>query len=137
MFRQERRKTMRVFVASVLAGAMLMGASGLMAKTPQVPTTTQYERWFSAKFGRTSPSEEARLQAQAVETQATTQSAVTSNWYEQWFRAKFGRTSPSEEARLRSNPAFNEEVTSRIVGAPVNNYYEQWYQAKFGRSPQK
>jgi hypothetical protein len=127
---------MRVLVASVLAGAMLMGTTGLMAKTP-VPANSGYEQWFRAKMGRTSPSEEARLQAQPVLEHASTQNAVTFNAYEQWFRAKFGRTSPSEEARLRANPAFNEEVTFRIVGAPVNNVYEQWYQAKFGRTSPK
>ena len=127
---------MRVLIAGVLAGAMLMGATGLKAETP-VSTNSGYEQWFRAKMGRTSPSEEARLQAQAVAEQTSTQNAVTLSAYEQWFRAKFGRTSPSEEARLRANPAFNEEVSSRIVGAPVNNVYEQWYQAKFGRIPPK
>lgn len=123
---------MRALVASVLAGAMLMGSTGLMAKTP-MPTNSAYEQWFRAKMGRTSPSEEARLQAVAEQT--STQNAVAPDVYEQWFRAKFGRTSPSEEARLRANPAFNEVVTSRIVRAPVNNVYEQWFQAKFGRIP--
>ena len=128
---------MRVLVAGVLVGAMLMGANGLMAKTSE-PTNSGYEQWFRTKMGRTSPSEEARLQAQAVAENASVQTAVAlNNAYEQWFRAKFGRTSPSEEARLRSNPAFNEEVTSRIVGATTNNSYELWYQAKFGRIPPK
>ena len=65
------------------------------------------EQWYRAKFGRPSPTEEARIQA-AQETTAyreaePAQTVVPANsWFEGWYRAKYGRPSPTEEARLNA-----------------------------------
>src|SRR6266700_3843208 len=94
---------MRMFVRSLLlSGALLMGASGLMAQT-----NSWREPWFKAKFGRYSPMEEARQRTEAANTayreEPTTEAGSPANtWYEQWFKAKFGRYSPMEEARQKA-----------------------------------
>jgi hypothetical protein len=65
------------------------------------------EQWYRAKYGRPSPLEEARLNAEQANTayreETTSQVAIPANtWYEGWYRAKFGRPSPTEEAGLKA-----------------------------------
>ena len=130
---------MRIFIRSILfTGALVMGANSLMAS----PASKAWlEQWYRAKYGRSSPTEEARQRAERANTafreEAATEVAHPANpWLEQWYRAKFGRSSPMEEARQkaeRANTAFREETT-RQVAPPANEWLEQWYKAKFGRS---
>ena len=59
-----------------------------------------------AKYGRPSPTEEARIQAEqgntAYREETPSRVAVPANtWYEGWYRAKFGRPSLSAEMRLK------------------------------------
>jgi hypothetical protein len=96
---------MRVFVRSVLlGGALLVGASGLMAQTTNNSYNSWREDWVKAKFGRNTPMEEARQNDEAANSafreEVTHQIGMPANtWYEQWFKMKFGRSSPLEGAR--------------------------------------
>jgi hypothetical protein len=102
----KRRNAMKVFVRSaLLSGALLMGASGLMAQT----NDSWREQWFKTKFGSYSPMEQARQRAEAANTayreEATTETervAPADAWREQWFKTKFGSYSPMEQARRRA-----------------------------------
>ncbi len=56
---------MKTFVRSILfSGALVMGANALMAET----SNAWLDQWYRAKFGRPSPTEEARLKAEAANT---------------------------------------------------------------------
>ena len=66
------------------------------------PANTWYEGWYRAKYGRPSPTEVARTEAEQSNTAyrevAPAQVPANGNgWYEGWYRAKFGRPSPLEE----------------------------------------
>ncbi len=103
-------------------------------------SNSSFEQWYRAKYGRPSPTEEARMTANEANTayRAETPSHVAepaNTWYEGWYRAKFGRSSPTEEAPIQaeqSNTAYREETAVQVT-APGNNWYEGWYRAKFGR----
>jgi hypothetical protein len=129
---------MKTFVRSILfTGALAMGANGLMA----APTSNSWiDQWYRAKFGRSSPMEEARQKAaranEAFREEPTSEVAKPANtWFDQWYRAKYGRSSPQEEARQkaeRANTAFREEPPA--VAWPANDWLDQWYKAKYGRN---
>ncbi len=141
---------MKRLISIPLAGA-LFAAAGLAQ-----PSNMWREQWFKAKYGRYSPTEEARQRADRANAGAafrediTTPNAVryetakpANSWQEQWFKAKFGRSSPTEEARQRADQAnvgaAHREDTrlqptpSTDSTAPVNSWREQWFKAKFGR----
>ena len=68
------------------------------------PSNAWFEGWYRAKYGRPSPSEEARIKgekASADHPEAALRHATTptNDWYDGWYRAKFGRPSPLEEVR--------------------------------------
>ena len=129
---------MKPFVRTILfGGALAIGATTLMAGQE---SNTWQDQWFRAKFGRTSPTEEARLKAEQASTafreELTREAAPAPNWIEQHYRAKYGRSSPMEEARLKAeqeNIAFREETTQRAA-PPATNWIEQHFRAKYGRS---
>jgi hypothetical protein len=129
---------MKTFARSILfTSALAMGANGLMATSS---SNGWIDQWYRAKFGRSSPQEEARQKAEreneAFREESTSEVAKPANtWFDQWYRAKYGRSSPQEEARQkaeRANIAFREEPTP--AARPANDWLEQWYKAKYGRS---
>jgi hypothetical protein len=135
----KRSSVMKTLAKGILfTGVLMMGANGLMASQG---SNGWLDQWYRAKYGRSSPAEEARQRAEQANTafreEVAPESAPRANaWLEQWYRAKFGRSSPMEEARQkaeRANTAFREEAT-REVTAPANTWLDQWYKAKFGRN---
>ncbi|SRR6266568_6073381 len=121
----------------LLTGFVAMAANGLaIAQT----SNNQFEQWHRVKYGRPSPTEEARVKAEQANTayreQTPPRVAAPSNaWFEGWYRAKYGRSSPTEEARLQAeeaNTAYREE-TPRQAAVPSNTWYKGWYRAKYGR----
>jgi hypothetical protein len=130
--------TMKTFVKSMLlAGAVTLGANGVIAA--QLGNDWQ-EQWFQKKYGRSTPAEERRLQAEQASTayRADTTGgapAPANTWMEQWYAKKYGRNTPAEEARLdaeRANTAFREETRP----AADNNWFDRWFEKKYGRSPE-
>lgn len=107
---------MKTSAKSILfSGILAIIATGSMfAQT----TNSGFEARYRAKFGRPSPTEQARLNAQAVNA-ASPQAALAVNavaanngGFEARYRAKVGRPSPTEEARLNS-----EQGNSVVAGA--------------------
>ena len=127
----------------LLTGALLIGANALMAAQAAPANNNWVDQFYKAKLGRSSPAEEARLQAERENTafreEITFEVAGPANpWLEQFYRAKLGRNSSMEESRLRAEgqtTAFREETTHEA--RPANNWFEQFYRAKFGRSVPK
>ena len=93
------RSTRSIIFTAVLA---------MVASTSMVAQANSWsEQWYRAKFGRPSPTEEARIETEQASTAyrevTPTQAVVPANaWFEGWYRAKFGRPSPTEEARLNA-----------------------------------
>lgn len=88
----------------LITGILAIGANTLLVAQTANPW---FEGWYRAKFGRPSPTKEARLQAGRITTasrvEKPAQSAAPVNtWFEGWYRAKYGRPSPQEEARLKA-----------------------------------
>lgn len=129
---------MKPFVRNVMFTGMLAVAASSMAVAQT--SSSWFEQWYRAKYGRPSPTEAARSAAEQENTayreETPREVAVPANtWYEGWYRAKFGRPSPAEEARIQaeqSNTAYREEKAVQVP-APQNSWYEGWYHAKFGR----
>ena len=127
----------------LLTGALMLGANALIAAQAAPANNNWVDQLYTAKLGRSSPAEEARLKAERANTafreEASVEVAGPANpWLEQFYRAKLGRNSPMEESRLRAeraNTAFREETTREA--RPANNWFEQFYRAKFGRSAPK
>jgi len=101
---------------------------------------TWAEKIYKAKYGRLSPTEDARLRAERAQTafrQVTPSQAEPTGvtWMRQYFKAKHGRNTPAEEARLkeaRENSAFRQEPAPQT--APAGGH-DQRYKAKYGRAP--
>ena len=139
----------RSFRNILFLGALAMGANSLLiAQT----TNPWFEGWYRAKFGRPSPTEQARIDAaKATEPTNAVQADVkagmipapVNTWFEQWYRDKYGRPSPTEEARIeaqRASVAPRAEVPAKSAkaAAPANTWFENWYRDKYGRpSPQE
>jgi len=139
-----KENVMKISVTrALLTGALAFGANTLMAAQAPSATDTWLNQFYKAKLGRSSPAEEARLNAERANTafreEITFEVAGPANpWLEQLYRAKLGRNSPMEESRLRAdraNTAFREETTGEA--RPANNWFEQFYKAKYGRSAPK
>src|SRR6266853_1513532 len=96
---------MKTIARTVLfTGTLVIGASGLMAASP---SDSWLDQWYKAKYGRSSPTEEARQRAERANTafrEETTRDITppASHWIDQWYRAKYGRSSPMEEARQKA-----------------------------------
>lgn len=101
------------------------------------PAATWTDQWFRAKYGRPSPTEEARLKAEAANTAYRAAPAVAGpeqTWTEQWFRAKQGRYSPREEARRAadlSNTAYRADT--RPQKPDPDRWRRELMKAKYGR----
>jgi len=129
---------MKTLVRNVLViGALAMSANGLMAAQA---SNSWFEQWYKAKYGRSSPTEEARQRAEQANTayreETTPRIAASANaWLENFWRAKYGRSSPTEEARLRAereSTAYREEVTPKPA-MPANTWRDDFWKAKYGR----
>jgi hypothetical protein len=127
---------MKTFVRNILlTGSLAIFVSSSMF----AQSNAGFEQWYRAKYGRPSPTEQARLktpQVVAASTEATPPTVVVSanGGFEQWYRAKYGRPSPTEEARLETQQinSASPEATPSTVAASANGGLEQWYQAKYG-----
>src|SRR6266853_1437363 len=106
---------MKTIARTILfTGTLVTAASGLIAASR---SDSWLDQWYKAKYGRSSPTEEARQRAEQANTafrEETTRDVATpaNRWIDQWYRAKYGRSSPMEEARQRTeraNTAFREE----------------------------
>jgi hypothetical protein len=86
---------MKTFVKSIL----ITGILAMVASTSMVAQSNSgFEQWYRAKYGRPSPTVQARLNTpQATQLTVAVSSKVG---FEQWYRAKYGRPSPAEQARL-------------------------------------
>jgi len=112
---------MKTFVRNILitGSLVIFASSSMMAQTGN----GWFEQWYRAKYGRPSPTEQARLNTQrenAASPEATRPAvAVSANaGFEQWYRAKYGRPSPTEEARLEAqqvNSASPEAAPSTVA----------------------
>ncbi len=96
---------MKPFVRNIMFTGVLAMAASSMAVAQS--SNNWSEQWYRAKYGRPSPTEEARVKAEQANTayreEAPLQAAVAANsWFEGWYRAKYGRPSPTEEARLEA-----------------------------------
>jgi len=133
----------RTLKAIFLTGILAMSANTVLVAQTNNPW---FEGWYRAKFGRPSPTEEARSKA-AKPAEPAQSNALTNNTaapadtrFENWYRAKYGRPAPSEEARIqaaKANTAYRE-TKPRQAAAPANTWFENWYRDKYGRpSPQE
>ena len=128
---------MRTFLSGILlASALAVGVNAAPA------SKDWFEQWYKAKYGRPSPSEEARLKAdrESAAFREETRHVATprSNWIEDHFKAKLGQNTPAEEARIkaeRESSAFREEPARET--APAKTQSEEWFRAKYGRYPGK
>lgn len=126
---------------TLLSGILL--ASALAVGVNAAPASNDWlEQWYKAKYGRPSPSEEARLKADresaAFREETLHVATPRSNWIEDHFKAKLGRNTPAEEARIKAeheSSAFREEPARET--APAKTQSEEWFRAKYGRYPGK
>ena len=104
-------------------------------------SNTWFEQWFKAKFGHSSPAQEARTRAEAAntayreDTTATGQTSIPARQalFEQWFKAKYGRNSPAEEARRKAelaNTAFRDDPSA---SHDRDGWTREFVKAKYGR----
>ena len=122
---------------------MLLAAAVTLTASPFAiaqNSSNGFDEWYRAKYGRPSPVEEARIEAEQANTAyrevASTAALSPGNgWFEGWYRAKYGRPSPIEGARLeqyQANTAYRE--VAPVEAAPAGNtWFEGWYRAKYGR----
>lgn len=127
---------MKKSVASFLGIAVLtIGANSLFA----APANNDwFEQWYRAKYGRSSPTEEARQKAEAAKIAFREEAAPAGTrpaniWFEDWYKAKYGRPSPREEVRLNAEVASTAFREERTATEPANTWLQDWYKAKYGR----
>jgi hypothetical protein len=106
--------SVKTFVNSILITGTLaiFTASSMVAQT----SSGQFDQWYRAKYGRPSPSEQARPQtAQGNSTSTVTTPTVPGSQFEQWYRAKYGRPSPTEQALAQAPQSNLASPTPRMV----------------------
>ena len=123
---------------------LITGILAIVANSSMVAQTSNssFEQWYRAKYGRPSPTEQARLnppQRNAVSPEAKqTSNAISANGgFEQWYRAKYGHPSPAEEARLKTSEinSASPEATQPTVAVSANVGFERTEQASLGQTP--
>jgi len=126
---------MKFATKSVLFSIILAMSSSLLVAQS---SSSYAEQWYRAKFGRPSPTEQARIDASQKPADRSTSTALLGKnranaWSEVLFQAKHGRPSPREEARVReANLGRDMVMTSKL--APVDDRFENWFRAKYGRA---
>jgi hypothetical protein len=126
---------MKTFRSFWMIGALTLGANAVLAAAP---ADNWLERWFKAKYGTNTPSEEARLKAERERTAFRAEPVgppARVNWVEEHLKAKLGRYTPAEEARLRTER--EREAFRAEPAAPAHTFFEEWYRGKYGRYPGK
>jgi hypothetical protein len=117
---------MKPLVRSILFTGILaiVASSSMVAQT----SNSWSEQWYRAKFGRPSPTEQARLKTPQVAAASPDAKlppvAVSANGgFGQWYRAKYGRPSPTEEARLETMQvnSASPEATPPAVAVSSND----------------
>jgi hypothetical protein len=114
---------MNTFAKSILIGSILAIATAapMVAQT----SSSQFDQWYRAKYGRPAPSEQASLKTpQTNAAAAQPVAAVTAAaGFEQWYLAKYGRPSPTQEARLQAPQvdAVAPEATQPQVTMSAND----------------
>jgi hypothetical protein len=97
---------MNTFAKSILINGVLAIATAapMVAQT----SSSQFDQWYRAKYGRPAPGEQASLNTpQTTATAAQPPVAVTAtSGLEQWYLAKYGRPSPTQEARLQAPQVY-------------------------------
>jgi hypothetical protein len=126
-------------IRSILfTGILAISANTLLGAQTTDP---RFEGWYRAKFGRPSPTEQARIDSakqDSVADRETTPGRVavpTKARFKRWYRARFGRPSPAEKGRLKAaqaNTAYRP-ANSTQAAVPANTRFEAWYGAKYGR----
>ena len=97
------------------------------------------EQWYRAKFGRPSPTEQARLDAikqpslAPVSAVAVTRPRYVNATLEQLYQTKHGRPTPREEARIREANLGKDAVMITRTESPADSRFENWYRARYGR----
>jgi hypothetical protein len=88
---------------------LITGILAIAANIPMVAQTSssQFDQWYRAKYGRPAPNEQASLntpKGNAVAPKAAPPAAAVSATagFEQWYLAKYDRPSPTQEARLQA-----------------------------------
>ena len=99
---QECSARATAYRAQSTSDAEMVASSIAAAQT----SSSQFEQWYRAKYGRPSPTEMARVSAVQANTAYREETprqvaAPATTWYEGWYRAKFGRPSPLEKMRLK------------------------------------
>jgi len=129
---------MKTSVRNVLfTGILAIIATGpVFAQTVNVG----FEQWYRAKFGRPSPTEQARLTSQPVNSASTNTTPLlvpdsANSGFEQRYRAKVGRPSTTEEGRLNTPRGNTDplEPMQPMVAVSDRSGLEHRYQAKYGR----
>jgi len=115
---------------------VILTTGSMFAQTSNVG----FEQWYRARYGRPSPTEQARLNSQPSNTASPDATPLlaaqpANSGFEQWYRAKVGRPSPAEEARLHSQPLNSvlPAATQSAVAVSGDAGSEQRYQSKYGR----
>ena len=91
---------MKTLMRSILfTGSLAIGANGLFAAQA---SNDWFEQWHRAKYGRSSPAEEARQNAERANTafrEEPTATRPANTWLQDWYKAKYGRPYPLESGR--------------------------------------
>jgi hypothetical protein len=103
---------MKSFVSSILTTGLLalVASPAIIAQT----SNTGFEQWYRAKYGRPSPTEQARLNAVPQQAAFPAVAATSDAGFDQWYRAKYGRPSPAEEARLELLPVNTATPAAKL-----------------------
>ena len=107
------------------------------------PDNTWSEQWFKAKFGHSSPTEQARITAEAENSAyraapAEQAAPAVTPWAEAWHQAKYGRFSPAEQNRRSAesaNTAYRQDPTA-VSDDDRTDWTRDFVKAKYGRDLQ-
>jgi hypothetical protein len=115
---------MKPFVRSILYTGILaiVAGSSMVAQT----SNGWSEQWYRAKYGRSSPTEQARLKtpqvtAASLDAKLPPVVASANGGFEQWYRAKYGRPSPTEEARLETMQVNSASPEAALPAVAVSS----------------
>lgn len=106
---------------------MFIGVLAVAASSMAVAQTSSswFEQWYRATYGRPAPTEETRIAAEQANTPyrevAPPQATAPANaWFESWYGPTYGRPYPRELADIDAEEATtaNREVPSSHVHAP-------------------
>ncbi len=86
----------------LISGILTLTVNGAMV----AQSTSQFDQWYRAKYGRPAPTEQAQTAAaQGNAAPKPSASTLAAPGFEQWYLAKYGRPAQAEETRLQSPQA--------------------------------